>query len=420
MQNNDIYNQNGYLIVDDFISKEKANELLKDLTLVSNGSKKAFKNAKNHLRFCSLELSDSLLLKNLVSDTRMQTFVSSLIDIPFYLYQIKVNPNNPQLKSNYHWHQDYYYWHHLDGMKECNAVNIALLLEGVTLDNGPTVFIPSSHQAGFYPHREATNPEELDNLGKKLPYIIPDEWVNAHFDVNHFAPAIGEAGTLVAFNPNLLHKALDNTSSSNRIVLFLTFVSSMVPFEDKKVQRPLWLANKNNELNLPLWPDASPLHYQLCQLTERDMMDVKNIGLEAQEEMNPHYYQPDDEIIRLALKSGLSFGMKVSDQIVAFFLLCPDYKHDNILSLLPDYENLLYIPGVMVKKPFRQKGIAYQIAKESVSQIMCSHFDLIWTTVSTANHPSNALFKKLGFISVGERKVYDDEVDKFVIVKKLK
>lgn len=158
---------------------------------------------------------------------------------------------------------------------------------------------------------------------------------------------------------------------------------------------------------------------KLCQLTQSDMEEVKNLGLEVQEEIKPNYFQPDDNIILNAINSGLSFCMRMNSEIIAYFLLCPDYIHQNVSKLLPDHDYLYYVAGVMVKKPFRRRGMAFQLAQISFSEIKNRNTTLIWTTVSINNLKSDSLFRKLGFEFIDETKVYRDQITKSVVVKNI-
>lgn len=149
--------------------------------------------------------------------------VRQLLDVPFYVYQFKINTKSPYGGESWSWHQDFAAWAILDGLTEPRLINVGVFLDDVTDSNGPVVFVPGSHRSGLLrevgrtgevrsaqhldPHEIALNPPQMDALTAELGT----------------RSATGPAGTVVFFSPEIVHGSAQNTSPRTRDFLIVTY-----------------------------------------------------------------------------------------------------------------------------------------------------------------------------------------------------
>jgi ectoine hydroxylase len=138
-------------------------------------------------------------------------------------------------------------------MDSSNAINIAIFLDNVDMYNGPTIVIPQTHVNGMIDHEHRLSDSNDKNMGTMLPYSIPKEAILAESSIHGFSAMTGVAGTAVFFHPNIYHCSLLNVSYAPRKILFITFVATNTTFSNRDAYRPLWLVNRNNQLDLPIF-----------------------------------------------------------------------------------------------------------------------------------------------------------------------
>ncbi len=253
-QQHGIYQKEGVFLIPGFLPfSDTAILKNKATTLIQQRSEHHIYREKDILRTVAIDINqDDSSFYKLAIHSDLVNLVYKLLGQPHYLFQLKINPNSPLNKSNYDWHQDFKYWHEYDGMAKPNAVNIAILLEDVIELNGPTVFIPRTHFHGITLHNDVENNNNKQNLNGNLPYFISDEVAELSKEQHGLVYGMGQAGTLIAFHPNIYHKAINNLSNSNRLVIFITYVGQSTQFFPITNARPLWIANVNNLSKLPI------------------------------------------------------------------------------------------------------------------------------------------------------------------------
>jgi ectoine hydroxylase len=166
-------------------------------------------------------------LARLVRLPELLDLATGLVGGEVYVYQFKVNLKRPREGRAWPWHQDYAFWHHEDGMCRADAVNLAIFLDDVDDTNGPLTVLSGSHRLGLLgPGRGADGPAGHDwqrDVSAKLTYTVPDGTVA---DLSRDHPPVritGEAGTIVAFHPNIVHSSSDNLSARGRAILLVTY-----------------------------------------------------------------------------------------------------------------------------------------------------------------------------------------------------
>lgn len=157
--------------------------------------------------------------------------VQQLLGGEVYVHQSKINIKAPFAGDQWEWHQDYIYWLQDDGIQRPELINVAIFLDEVTEFNGPLTFVPGSHVDGLLAATDVT--------GMPLGYEDAPAWV-ATLTANEksqVAPTAiqelagrhglvspkGAAGSVLLFNPNLLHSSAANISPFRRAMLMFVY-----------------------------------------------------------------------------------------------------------------------------------------------------------------------------------------------------
>ncbi|WP_025616736.1 phytanoyl-CoA dioxygenase family protein [Salinispora cortesiana] len=183
--------------------------------------------------------------------------VRQILGDDVYVHQSKINFKEPFSGDQWEWHQDYVYWLQNDGVQAPDLVNAAIFVDEVTEFNGPLTFVPGSHRHGLLAG------QDLD--GMPLGYEDAPAWVatltaNEKFRVE---PAViedlarreglvspkGPAGSLLLFDPNILHSSAPNISPFRRAMLMFVYNSVSNSPRPVATPRPPFLAD----------PDVRPL-----------------------------------------------------------------------------------------------------------------------------------------------------------------
>ena len=159
-----------------------------------------------------------------------------------YLHQFKINPKVAHDGEIWHWHQDFRTWHEDDGMPEPHIINAALFLDEVNEFNGPMMFIPGSHQAGW---RASTRQFEriadysrlaADAVGS--PYS--NETIDALIEAHGLVAPKGPAGSTVFFHACTIHGSAPNMSPWSRTMVLAS--PNQTDNYIRKPTRPAFLA----------------------------------------------------------------------------------------------------------------------------------------------------------------------------------
>ncbi|WP_411137931.1 phytanoyl-CoA dioxygenase family protein [Streptomyces sp. C10] len=166
---------------------------------------------------------------------------------PVYVHQFKINAKKALRGDIWPWHQDYTFWNRRDGMIRAQAVNVAILLDEATEVNGPLLFLPGSHRIGMLdlerPGGAGDAAEDwASNLAADLDYAIDPPLLAKLTADRNIAPIKGPAGSVLLFNPLLVHGSGANMSPSDRRMILITYNRSDNVPEPVANPRPEFLA----------------------------------------------------------------------------------------------------------------------------------------------------------------------------------
>jgi hypothetical protein len=171
---------------------------------------------------CHLE---SPLFSGLVRHPVLLAIAEQVLGSQVYVHQSKVNAKRALDGDVWPWHQDYIFWEREDGMPAPRATNIGLLLDDATPDNGPLLFVPGSHKAGTVPAERRGDGGWASHLAADLDYSLTSSQLAQIAAGPGIRAATGTAGSLLAFDPQLVHGSGTNMSPADRRLALITYNS---------------------------------------------------------------------------------------------------------------------------------------------------------------------------------------------------
>jgi len=144
----------------------------------------------------------SPLLAEVAADRRLLDLASEFLGGQAQLFKDKYITKPPGTRG-YQTHQDFAYWQEM-GFAGDRAINVALIIDPCTAQNGAIEFAPGYHT------RLLTQPGVVSDPG------------DSQFDV--FEMVTAEPGDLIVFSALAPHRSMANRTDAHRRIFFLTYV----------------------------------------------------------------------------------------------------------------------------------------------------------------------------------------------------
>ncbi|MFH9658885.1 phytanoyl-CoA dioxygenase family protein [Streptomyces sp. NPDC017248] len=191
----------------------------------------------------------------LVRTGRLLAPVRRLLGRDVYLFQFKVNAKPPFTGEQWAWHQDFLAWRLADNLPEPRLVNVGVFLDDVTEFNGPVIFVPGSHRAGLVGDGQRRATKSAQHLDPDDISLTPAQLAGLVRGGGMESPK-GPAGSVVFFDPEIVHGSAPNMSPFPRKLLIATY--NAVGNEPRPVgePRPDYLICRDNR---PLRVSDEPL-----------------------------------------------------------------------------------------------------------------------------------------------------------------
>ncbi len=165
----------------------------------------------------------SEVMRELHADVRLLDVARWLLDDDVYIHQSRLNYKPGFDGEPFDWHSDFETWHCEDGMPAMRAVSMSVLLDDNTACNGPLMVIPGSHLR-FFPCVGETPDRHYRESLRRQRYGVPGQELLTELARTFGVEALlGEAGTVVVFDCNLLHASAGNITPFARSNLFLVY-----------------------------------------------------------------------------------------------------------------------------------------------------------------------------------------------------
>jgi hypothetical protein len=226
------YRKNGYLLRPDYFSYIEIDVLKSQLNEVFlENSPRRVMESNGLIRSAYGAHADNGVFRKLVRHPKLLKVAKQIIESDVYVHQFKVNAKAAMGGDIWKWHQDFIFWNKEDGLSEPRIVNMAIFLDEVTEFNGPLMLVPGSHHTGMIDIKaqpttdEAGGPQWITNLTADLKYSLDQNILRDIVCQNGIVAPKGPSGSLLLFDPNIIHGSAANISPFDRAVIIVTYNS---------------------------------------------------------------------------------------------------------------------------------------------------------------------------------------------------
>lgn len=251
----EFFRKNGYLVIENAFDADELGLLQGEGARLSSGTAKLepetaiTEPGSGAVRSVFKIHKQSDIFWRLAADARLVSIAQFLLGDEVYMHQSRLNYKPGFNGKEFYWHSDFETWHVEDGMPRMRAVSMSVLLNENTPANGPTMFIPGSHERFIACVGETPEDHYKQSL-KKQEYGVPDADMLAEMaNETGIAMPTGPAGTVVIFDCNTMHGSNSNITPFPRSNAFLVYnaVSNrlLAPFGPKK-PRPDFIAARED------------------------------------------------------------------------------------------------------------------------------------------------------------------------------
>ncbi|MEK9719136.1 MAG: phytanoyl-CoA dioxygenase family protein [Candidatus Puniceispirillum sp.] len=210
------YADNGYLLVEDVVTGAQLKKL-QDITygLIDESRKVSESNdrfdldkghsaAAPRLTRIKLPHKQDPYFWEVLTQSKVTNVLTDLLGDDTTLITAKLNTKAPGGGQAVEWHQDWAFYPHTND----DLLAFGLMLEDVTLDNGPLMVVPGTHRGPLLSHQ---------SNGVFCGAIDPDDPL---FEKDKAVTLTGKAGSMTVHHVRTLHGSAPNMSDRNRLILF--------------------------------------------------------------------------------------------------------------------------------------------------------------------------------------------------------
>jgi ectoine hydroxylase-related dioxygenase (phytanoyl-CoA dioxygenase family) len=210
------YAENGYLLVEDVVTGAQLKKLqnitygLIDESRKVSESNERFDLDKGHsaaaprLTRIKLPHKQDPYFWEILTQSKVTNVLTDLLGDDTTLITTKLNTKAPGGGQAVEWHQDWAFYPHTND----DLLAFGLMLEDVTLDNGPLMVVPGTHRGPLLSHQ---------SNGVFCGAIDPDDPL---FEKDKAVTLTGKAGSMTVHHVRTLHGSAPNMSDRNRLILF--------------------------------------------------------------------------------------------------------------------------------------------------------------------------------------------------------
>jgi len=202
------YEDQGYIIFNDFFSKEEIGALTARIDGYDEESEKklqemgqSFLNIPGQINFNTLLNKRDSAIQAFYCQERMAGLAMDILGPDVQLYFDQSVYKRPEADRDFPWHQDNGYV----PTEPMHYLTCWIALEDATLENGCIWILPESHKQGFVTH-------EKTDIG----------W-QCYFGEDPGKPVPLKSGSMVAFHSLLFHRSTPNRSNATRKGLVLQY-----------------------------------------------------------------------------------------------------------------------------------------------------------------------------------------------------
>ena len=187
-------------------------------------------------------------LGQLARDPRLVEIARQLLGDEVYVHQSRVNLKPGFRGKEFSWHSDFETWHTEDGMPRMRAVSCSVLLTPNHTFNGPLLVIDGSHEL-FVSCVGETPADNYERSLRRQDLGVPDdESLRELTRRGRISECLGQPGTVVFFECNLMHGSNGNITPFERHNVFLVYNSvenALVEPFAAPARRPEFIASRD-------------------------------------------------------------------------------------------------------------------------------------------------------------------------------
>ncbi|WP_316524213.1 phytanoyl-CoA dioxygenase family protein [Kitasatospora brasiliensis] len=180
----------------------------------------------------------------LIRSPRVLDPVRQLLGGEAYIYQFKINAKPPFSGAGWSWHQDFAAWQMADGLEQPKLVNVGVFLDEVNEFNGPVIFCPGSHRDGLVKKTPAGGPAASEQHVDPEDIALTPADMTGLVDRHGLVSAKGAAGTVVLFDPEIVHGSAPNMAPYPRRLLIVTY-NDVTNVPHPAVPRPEYVVGRD-------------------------------------------------------------------------------------------------------------------------------------------------------------------------------
>lgn len=211
------YRDNGYLLVENAVTQEQLDRMraityaLIDESRSVTKSNAIFDLDEGHsfdtprLTRIKLPHKQDPYFWEVLKSEKMSGVLTSLLGPNTAIQTSKLNTKAPGGGAAVEWHQDWAFYPHTND----DMLAFGLMLEDVTLDNGPLQVIPGSHKGPVLSHH--------NDIGQFCGAVDP---ADPDFHHDKAVTLTGKAGSMTVHHARTLHGSAPNVSDRNRLIVF--------------------------------------------------------------------------------------------------------------------------------------------------------------------------------------------------------
>ncbi|MFE1288823.1 phytanoyl-CoA dioxygenase family protein [Streptomyces sp. NPDC058751] len=218
------YRENGFLVLDSLFDPAEVEALSDafDADCLTPGPQRILEENGEAVRAVYASHERRREFATLVRTPRLLGPARQLMSDDLYVYQLKINAKPAFGGDKWAWHQDFLAWKLADNLAEPRQVNIGLFLDEVTEFNGPLIFLPGSHRSGLLRDFRNASSRSAQHLDPDDIALRPEQ-MSMLVDRHGMVSPKGAAGSVILFDPQIVHGSAPNMSPFPRRLLIATY-----------------------------------------------------------------------------------------------------------------------------------------------------------------------------------------------------
>jgi ectoine hydroxylase len=257
------YDENGFLLLENIFTPEEIDLLCKEAAtlrqdnmirrreeIILEPDSKDIRSIFDIQRF-------SHAFRDIVTDKRLTSIASFLLNGSVYLHQCRLNYKPGFRGKEFYWHSDFETWHVEDGMPSMRALSISIALTENHVCNGPVMVIPGS-QRHFVSCAGSTPEDNFKTSLRQQVHGVPSETViQKMVEANGITTITAKPGSILIFDCNTLHGSAGNITPFPRNNLFIVYNAVENQLKDpfcNQQMRPEYVAHRQVVTAIDAWP----------------------------------------------------------------------------------------------------------------------------------------------------------------------